>query len=107
MPERTRPRAAVTQERLSATHYHLKAAGLDRELDRACLDLRFAALRLGRSGPAAVVADLARSAAPTAARLRRAISQSTHLLGPLEPPAALTTTPISRLGGVPEIAGQP
>jgi NB-ARC domain/WD domain, G-beta repeat/APAF-1 helical domain len=86
--------------------YHLKAAGLKHELDQVCCDLRFAAIRLRRSGPAAVEADLAQSAAPISRRLRRAVAQNGHLLGPVEPPAALITTLTSRLGTVPEVAGQ-
>ena len=65
--------------------YHLKAAGLSAELDGVCCDLRFLAVRLRRSGPAAVEADLARSGSPTAARLRRTVAQNVHLLGPIEP----------------------
>ncbi len=38
--------------------YHLQAAGLGAELDEVCGDLRFLAVRLRRSGPAAVEADL-------------------------------------------------
>ena len=44
--------------------YHLQAAGLGAELDEVCGDLRFLAVRLRRSGPAAVEADLARSGSP-------------------------------------------
>jgi hypothetical protein len=86
--------------------YHLQAAGLRAELDEACTDLRFVAIRLGRSGPLAVEADLARSGSPVAARLRRAVAQNAHLLGPIEPASALATVLTSRLGGVPEVAGQ-
>ena len=77
--------------------FHLKAAGLNAELDQVCRDLRFMAIRLRRSGPAAVEADLSRSASPVASRLRRAVAQNAHLLGPIEPPAALTTILTSRL----------
>lgn len=86
--------------------YHLQAAGLQAELDEACTDLRFVAIRLGRSGPLAVEADLARSGSPVAARLRRAVAQNAHLLGPIEPASALATVLTSRLGGVPEVADQ-
>ena len=86
--------------------YHLQAADLDAELDQVCCDLRFLAIRLERSGPAAVEADLARSSSPVAARLRRTVAQNAHLLSPIEPPGALTTTFTSRLGGIPELAGQ-
>ncbi len=71
-----------------------------------CCELRFLAIRLRHWGPAALEADLARSAAPTAGRLRRAIAQDAHLLGPIEPAAALTTILTSRLGSVPEVAWQ-
>jgi WD40 repeat protein len=86
--------------------YHLKAADLETELDQVCCDLRFMATRLRRSGPAAVEADLSRSVAPVAARLRRAVAQNAHLLGPIEPVAALTTILTSRLESVPEVAPQ-
>ena len=86
--------------------YHLKEAALEQELDRVCSDLRFIAVRLRRSGPAAVEADLARSAAPSVVRLRRAIAQNAHMLAPVDPPAALATILTSRLGSVPEMANQ-
>jgi WD domain, G-beta repeat len=84
----------------------LQAAGLGAELDEVCCDLRFLAVRLRRSGPAAVEADLARSGSPTAGRLRRVVEQNAHLLVPAEPPAAVITTFTSRLGGIPELASQ-
>ena len=86
--------------------YHLQAAGLAAELDEVCGDLRFLAVRLRRSGPAATQADLARSGSPIAGRLRRVVAQNAHLLGPAEPPAAVITTFTSRLGGIPELARQ-
>jgi len=86
--------------------YHLDAAGLAGELDETCCDLRFLALRLRRSGPAAVESDLAWSGSAPARRLRRAVAQNAHLLGPIEPPDALITTFTSRLGEVPEVAAQ-
>jgi hypothetical protein len=86
--------------------HHLQAAGLQAELDEACTDLRFVAIRLGRSGPLAVEADLARSGSQLARRLRQAVAQNAHLLGPVEPASALVTVLTGRLGGVPEVAGQ-
>ena len=86
--------------------YHLKAAALGDELDQVCGDLRFISARLLRFGPAAVEADLVRSDSPTAGRLRRAIAQNAHLLGPAKPPGASITTLTSRLGGIPELASQ-
>ena len=86
--------------------YHLAGAHLAVELDAVCCDLRFLAIRLRRSGPAAIETDLARSSSPTAGRLRRAVAQNAHLMGPIEPEDALITTFTSRLGGVPEIADQ-
>ena len=86
--------------------YHLQAAGLGAELDEVCGDLRFLAVRLRRSGPAAVEADLTRSGSPTAGRLRRVVAQNAHLLGPAQPPAAVITTFTSRLGSMPELASQ-
>jgi hypothetical protein len=86
--------------------YHLEAAGLAGELHAACCDLRFVSVRLRRWGPAAVEADLARCGSPVAGRLRRAVAQNAHLLGPIEPRDALITTLTSRLGGLPEVAAQ-
>ncbi len=86
--------------------YHLKAAGLDAELDKVCCDLRFMAVRLSRSGPAAVESDLARSAAPAARRLQRAFAADAYLLRPIDPPSALTTILTSRLGNMPEVVSQ-
>jgi WD40 repeat protein len=86
--------------------YHLKAAGLEAELDQVCCDLRFMAVRLRQSGPAGVEADLARSTSPLARRLRRAIARNAHLLGPSTPDTALTTILTSRLGRMPEVADQ-
>ena len=86
--------------------YHLKAAALTDELDQVCGDLRFISARLLRFGPAAVEADLVRSDSPTVGRLRRAIAQNAHLLGPAKPPGASITTLTSRLGGIPELAPQ-
>jgi APAF-1 helical domain len=86
--------------------YHLDAAELAGELDETCCDLRFLAIRLRRSGPAAIESDLARSGSPVAGRLRRAVAQNAHLLGPIEPGDALITTFTSRLGDLPEVAAQ-
>jgi hypothetical protein len=86
--------------------YHLDAAGLAGELNEAGCDLRFLAIRLRRSGPAAIESDLARSGSRVAGRLRRAVAQNAHLLGPIEPRDALITTFTSRLGDLPEVAAQ-
>ena len=86
--------------------YHLEAAGLAGELDETCCDLRFLAVRLRRSGPAAAETDLARCGSPVAGLLRRAVAQNAHLLGPIEPQDALITTLTSRLGGLPEAQRQ-
>jgi len=86
--------------------YHLQAAGMDAELGQVVCDLRFLAVRLVRSGPAAAEADLARSAGAAPEQLRRAIARNAHLLGPAEPPAALATILTSRIGDLPELTGQ-
>ena len=86
--------------------YHLEAAGLAGELDATCRDLRFLSVRLRRSGPAGVEADLARSGSPVAGQLRRAVARNVHLLGPVEPQDALITTLTSRLGGLADVAAQ-
>lgn len=51
----------------------------------------------------AVEADLALEDAPVSAALRRVLRQAAHLLGPIDPPAALGATLASRLHGVPEL----
>ncbi len=86
--------------------YHLQEASLEAELDGLCRDLHFVAKRLLQSGPAAAEADLARSTSATAASLRRAIAQYAHLLGQMEPESALTSTLLSRLEGIDEVASQ-
>jgi WD40 repeat protein len=86
--------------------YHLRGAGRVSELDQACGDLRFLAVRLRVPGPAAVDAELALSMIPTAGRLRSAITQNAHLLVGIEPAAALITTFTSWLGHIPEVAEQ-
>ena len=86
--------------------YHLQGARRNPELDQVVCDLRFLAVRLIRSGPAAAEADLARSASAAAEHLRRAIARNAHLLGPAEPPTALATILTSRIGDLPELIGQ-
>ena len=99
------PQTAGTEYLWQYLTYHLEG-GLDHELDELCCDLRFIATRLLRSSPAAVEVEMARSGTPLAVRLRRAVAQNAHILGPIDPPAALVTTLISRLGVVPEVARQ-
>src|SRR5262245_57073719 len=67
------------------------------ELEAMVGDLRRVVARLEQSGPDAVDADLALVPGEPAALLRRALAQSAHLLGPLEPPPALAATLVSRL----------
>ena len=68
--------------------HHLEAARVLEEIDALCGDLRFVAIQLRRSGPAAVEADLARSQSSSAGRLRRVIAQNAHLLREVQPATA-------------------
>jgi WD40 repeat protein len=83
---------------------HLTAAGRQDEVSALVTDLRWVETRLRRHGPAGVEADLARTDGPLAAALMKAIRQAGHLLGPLDPPAALGAVLASRLDGIAELA---
>jgi hypothetical protein len=100
------PEDAVGGYLLDRLAYHHHQAGLDAALDQVVGDLRFLAVRLIRSGPAAVEADLIHSSAAPAARLRRAVACSAHLLGSAEPRESLATVLTSRIGDMPETARQ-
>ena len=84
----------------------MRPPGLAGELDAACCDLRFLAVRLRRSGPAAVEADLARSrlagggAAAAGSGAERAPARPDRAAGCADHHFT------SRLGGVPEAAAQ-
>jgi hypothetical protein len=82
--------------------YHLAAAGMAGELADLCCDLRWVeatTLRFGSSVPAE--AHLAGVDTPTGRVLRLALGCAAHVLGPVDPPAALGATLASRLGDVP------
>jgi WD40 repeat protein len=80
---------------------HLLAAGRVAELGRLVTDLRWAACRIARRGPASIEADLALAGTPIADTLGRAIGQAAHLLAPLEPDFPIDAMLASRLDGVP------
>ncbi|GAA2623340.1 hypothetical protein GCM10010399_63230 [Dactylosporangium fulvum] len=82
--------------------YHLHGAGrLDELRDLVC-DPRWieAKTRLFES-VVTLDADLALVESPTSATLRRVLAHAAHLLGPIDPPAALGATLASRLHGIP------
>jgi WD40 repeat protein len=83
--------------------YHLSLAGLAGELDQLVCDPRWIAAKTRRFGGTALVeADLALlTGSPVAGILRRALAQASHLLGAIDPPAALDATLASRLDDVP------
>ena len=80
---------------------HFVTADRAAELGRLVTDLRWAACRIARGGPAAIEADLIRAATPIADTLGHAIRQAAHLLAPLEPEFPIDATLASRLDGVP------
>jgi WD40 repeat protein len=81
---------------------HLLAAGRPRDAEAAATDLRWAAVRLEHSGPAAPYADLALIGTPRAGRLRRVLGQAAHLLAPTSPPHSLTDILYSRASHDPD-----
>ncbi|MDQ7909439.1 NB-ARC domain-containing protein [Phytohabitans sp. ZYX-F-186] len=86
--------------------FHLNAAGYDRELAATVCDPRWVEARTRVAGTAAAAAgDLELVDTPEATALREALRRSGHLLGRMEPAAALGATLASRLGAVPELAG--
>ncbi len=82
--------------------YHLHAADCADALAELVCDLRWVETKTRRFGSVVTVeADLELVDTPTAGMLRRALRQAAHLLGPIDPPAALGATLASRLHGVP------
>ncbi|GAA5071577.1 hypothetical protein GCM10023319_02910 [Nocardia iowensis] len=81
--------------------YHLHHAGRDDELVALLSDLRWAEAKTLRFGSAVTVeADLALVDTPTTNALREALRRIGHLLGPIDPPAALGATLASWLRGI-------
>jgi WD40 repeat protein len=82
--------------------YHLHGASRTDDLAALVCDLRWAEAKTRRSGSAVgVQADLHLANTPAAAALEDVLRRSAHLLGPIDPPAALGATLASRLHGVP------
>ena len=86
--------------------YHLKASDRTDELRDICSDLRFVIRQLQLSGPAAVETDLARASSQTVRRLRRAITQNTHMLSKTDTPNLMASVVTARLAGLNEVAAQ-
>src|SRR6266516_4148719 len=81
--------------------HHLREAGEYGELDSLVCDLRWAEAKTRRFGSAVgVEADLALAGPPATRILAGALRRAAHLLGPIDPPAALAATLASRLHGV-------
>jgi NB-ARC domain/WD domain, G-beta repeat len=76
---------------------HLLAAGRPRDAETVATDLRWTAIRVQQSGPAAPYADLTLTGTPRAERLRRVLGQAAHLLAPTSPPHSLTDILCSRV----------
>ncbi|MGH4011174.1 MAG: NB-ARC domain-containing protein [Pseudonocardiaceae bacterium] len=84
--------------------YHLHAAGCADALAELVCDLRWVEAKTRRFGSVVTVeADLELVDTSTAGVLGQALRQAAHLLGPIDPPAALGATLASRLHGVPEL----
>jgi WD40 repeat protein len=84
--------------------YHLHHASRVDELAGLVCDLRWVEAKTRRSGSVVTAeADLELVDTPTATALRRELRMGAHLLGPIDPPAALGATLASRLHGVPEL----
>jgi WD40 repeat protein len=81
---------------------HLLAADRCNDAENIASDLRWAAARLSQSGPAAPASDLALIGTPRAERLRRLLEQTSHLLGPTDPPHSLTDIFYSRVSHDPD-----
>ncbi len=77
--------------------HHLAEGGLGDELRRTLHDLRYVARKIALLGPAAAEADLALDDTPASRALATVIRQSSHLLGPVRPEAALDATILSRV----------
>jgi WD40 repeat protein len=90
---------------------HLVDAGRLSEARALLGDLRWAAAKLARpdAGPVSVEADLTgvleRVADPALASLRRVLAQASHLLTRTDVAGAVDSVLVSRLDGVPELAG--
>jgi NB-ARC domain/WD domain, G-beta repeat len=82
--------------------WQLIEAGRRPEAEALACDLRWAAARLVQSGPAAVVADLALTGTPRAARMAAAVIAVAHLLAPPKPADAVVDTLHSRLATDPD-----
>jgi WD40 repeat protein len=84
--------------------YHLNEAGCADALAELICDLRWVEAKTRWFGSVVLVqADLELVDTPTATVLQRVLRQAAHLLGPIDPPAALGATLASRLHGVPEL----
>jgi len=84
--------------------YHLHRGGRDEDLAELVGELRWVEAKTARFGSVVPVeADLELADTSTSAVLRRVLRQAAHLLGPIDPPAALGATLASRLQGIPEL----
>ena len=94
---------------LPATHtyiwrhlaYHLLAAGLSHEHDGLVADLRWLEATIRHFGPAMATADVSLSTTPVARALHARVTQSAHLLSPIEPEQSLTDILLARLSDMP------
>jgi WD40 repeat protein len=80
---------------------HLLAGGRESAAGAAAADLRWLGARLERFGVGAAYADLALVQTPHAARLRKVLARTTHLLAPTEPERAVVDILHSRVADDP------
>ena len=81
---------------------HLRDAGRPGDAEAIACDLRWAGARLELFGPAAPAADLATAGTPRAARLRRVLERTAHLLAPTNPATAVIDVLHSRVADDPD-----
>jgi WD40 repeat protein len=78
---------------------HLRAAGLQQELQACLHHPRWLVGKLEHLGPAGLEADLSLCDDPLSRALGTAVRQNAHVLGPLQPLGSLAATLASRLPG--------
>jgi WD40 repeat protein len=76
---------------------HLRAAGLQQELQACIHNPQWIIEKMKHTGPTGLEADLSLSEDPLSQALRTAVRQNAHVLGPLDPSGSLTATLVTRL----------
>ncbi|WP_326564776.1 NB-ARC domain-containing protein [Micromonospora peucetia] len=81
---------------------HLRGAGRDAHAEALVTDLRWVQSRLQETGPAGPFTDLGQISTPRAARLRRLVGQTAHLLARTDPAHSLLDILYSRVAHDPD-----